>query len=141
MKYRPYCGKEYSDDVELCAADRYPLKPAEDRPLPQSGEISPQEQRFWDRLTFRQFAIIIVRLQALWLLFNALLELTLLPGYFNYTTSLLISAVSVRRGFFELLLRILLNVAAAIVLIQKAEKVLSWLVKDYVSEQPSKRVE
>ena len=40
--------------------------------------ISTEEQRFWERMTFRQFAILIIRVQAVWLLFDAVVEGTYL---------------------------------------------------------------
>lgn len=102
--------------------------------------ISAEEQRFWDRMTFRQFAILIIRLQSLWLFLNAILDATYLTRYLNLSTTLTtFSALTSygKREFIMLVVRVLINLSAGIVLIQKAEKVLSWMVKDYVG-QPSK---
>ena len=43
--------------------------------------ISPEEQQFWERMTFRQFAIFLIRLQALWLFFYAVIDASYLTDY------------------------------------------------------------
>src|SRR5437762_3033025 len=91
MKHCTYCGKEYPEDLEVCPVDGNALRPTGEaqtsRPLSEGAQqthtISPAEQRFWERMTFREFAILIVRLQALWLLFPVVVELTYLPGYLS----------------------------------------------------------
>src|SRR6266478_6535209 len=91
MKHCTYCGKEYSDEVEVCPTDGKPLqhageqRAAEPPPavVPNRDMISPEERRFWERMTFRQFAILTVRLQAVWLLFYAVIDVTYLPRYFT----------------------------------------------------------
>src|SRR6266542_2183773 len=90
MKRCTYCGKEYADEAEVCSTDGMPLErvgaqtPEHPSPDVQSRDaISPEEQRFWERMTFRQFAILMVRLQALWFLFYAVLDATYLPRYFS----------------------------------------------------------
>jgi hypothetical protein len=115
-------------------------------PLPETRTVPPvepgmsaDERRFWEKMTFRQFAILIIRIQALWLFFNAALDLTYLPRY-----ALLQSSVSTymalspagRLEFFMLVLRILLNIAAGVAIIQHAEKLLHWLVKDSIGKKP-----
>ena len=90
-------------------------------------------------MTFRQFAILIVRLQAVWLLFYAVVDVTYLPRYLNLSSSVSSYAALSRAGRLDLLLlilRFLLHVAVAVALIQHAEKVLSWLVKDDIPKQP-----
>src|SRR5437870_5231560 len=89
MKHCPYCGKEYADDAAVCPIDGNPLErvgaqPTEPPPLDVSSHnaISPAERHFWERMTFRQFAILMVRLQAVWLLFYAVVDVTYLPRYF-----------------------------------------------------------
>jgi hypothetical protein len=85
-------------------------------------------------MTFRQFAILIVRLQAVWFVVYALIEATYLPGYFaraRVAYSLMNSAL------FFAILRMILHVAAAIALIAHAERVLSWLVKDSIPKAPA----
>lgn len=147
MKHCTYCGSPYPDELDVCPADHTPLKRVgEDQAAPtvsngvQSAEtISPEEQRFWERMTFRQFAILIVRLQAVWLLFYAVVDVTYLPRYLNLSSSVSSYAALSRAGRLDLLLlilRFLLHVAVAVALIQHAEKVLSWLVKDDIPKQP-----
>jgi hypothetical protein len=146
MKTCPYCGKQYSDEVETCPADQHTLRrvgevPASDPPddveLPKA--ISPQEQRFWERMTFRQFAILMIRIQALWLFFYAALDVLYVPRYFRTVNALTYSGWLIdKRELFTLLLRILMNIAAGVLIIQKTERLLSWIVKDCVAEQPPK---
>src|ERR1017187_6610737 len=90
MKECPYCGLQNPDEAVQCTTCHtsltHPPPPAE----PNSSneyEISPEEQRLWDRLTFRQFAILMIRLQAVWLLFYAALDATYLSRYLNLSTS------------------------------------------------------
>ena len=77
MKYCTYCGKEYADDVSVCPTDGNPVsvigEAQHSGPSPESQEFLAAERRFWERMTFRQFGILIVRLQAIWCLFNAAL--------------------------------------------------------------------
>lgn len=101
--------------------------------------MSDEERRFWERMTFRQFAILMVRLQAVWFLFYAVLDVTYLPRYFprprgssSYYSSLY---AQMSLDQFLAIFRIILNAAAAVALIQCAERVLSWLVKDSVLKQ------
>jgi hypothetical protein len=86
MKKCTYCGLENPDEAVMCSTCHTefvaPSQPSP--PLPSDEHvISPEEQRFWERMTFRQFAILIVRLQAVWLLFYAVIDATYLPGYFT----------------------------------------------------------
>jgi hypothetical protein len=96
--------------------------------------ISPAEGRYWERMTFRQFAIVVIRIQALWFLINAALEVTYLPRYFVSTSMgiRMTSSASGRLDLFMLILRMILNIAGAIAAIQFAERILSWLVKDSI---------
>jgi hypothetical protein len=145
MKNCTYCGKEYADDVSVCPIDGKPVRAiGEADPSPERSQQSPEilaaERRFWDRMTFRQFGILIVRLQALWLLFTAAVEAaTYLPTFFSISVA---SHAALSPGdrlrFFLLVLRIIAHVAVAVFLIQRAETVLSWLVKDLVSESLKK---
>jgi hypothetical protein len=141
MKTCPYCGAKYSDELEKCPVDQTALetigglKPTVEAVVPQFA-FSPREQQFWERMTFRQFAILIVRLQALWLFFNAVLDVTYVPNYITFHSSAYRSSLLIASGLYTLLLRILLNIVAGVLVIQKTEKLLSWMVKDCVSEQP-----
>ncbi len=147
MKNCSYCGKEYSDEMEVCPTDGKSLQRAGQVETPMPGTlkierhemVSPEEQRFWRRMTFRQFAILMVRLQAVWLLFYAAVDATYLSRYFNlWTTASSYAALSPagRLDLLMLILRVIMHVAAAVALIQHAEKVLSWLVKDSIPKEP-----
>jgi hypothetical protein len=90
-------------------------------------------------MTFRQFGILMIRLQALWLLFYAVLDVTYLPRYFSRVRMASpYSALYTQMDLDQYLaiLRIILNVAAAVALIQHAERILSWLVKDCIPKPP-----
>ena len=70
-----------------------------------------------------------------------MVDLTYLPRYvpwrsamFAYGSGLSSAA---KLDLFLLILRIIMNVAAAVALVQHAEKLLSWLVKDSVSKKPA----
>lgn len=140
MKKCPYCGLENPEDAAVYATcktelDPRPSAPVTPRELPEY-KISPDEQRFWDKMTFRQFAVIVIRIQSLWLFFYAALDLTYLPRYFPPTGYLGTHPSLTTAGTIEVtmtILRIALNVAAGVFLIQKTERILTWLVKDCIS--------
>jgi hypothetical protein len=143
MKQCSYCGKEYPDDVDVCPVDRTALRSADEPTVsgrstvsvPIRDEISPEEKRFWERMTFRQFAILMIRLQALWIFFSSGMDLAYLPRYFVASTHVSSSgslSIFGKTDLLILLFRILIRIAVAVLIIQKAEKILSWLVKDYV---------
>ena len=141
MKKCNYCGFENPDDAVQCGTCQTALMaPPQTTQLALGGQYvnSPDEQRFWERMTFRQFAILMVRLQAVWLLFEAVIEVTYLPRYFTRVRGALNYTPLYRElnsDLFLAILRIILHVAAALALIQFAERVLSWLVKDAIPKQ------
>ena len=149
MKQCPYCGKEYTDEMEVCPTDgnrlqRVGVTETPEPVLPEIAVISPEEQRFWERMTFRQFAVLTIRLQALWLLFYAAYNLTYLPGYIrrsNETGSYSVMSSSMKFELFLAILRIVLYAAAGIALIQHCDRMLSWLVKDLIPGESSRRDE
>src|SRR5690348_14043108 len=122
MKRCTYCGKECPDNLEVCPIDGNLLRVVGEaqisRPLSdgiqKSHAISPAEQRFWERVTFREFAILIVRLQALWVLFPVVVELTYLPGYLSTifpARRFDVLPPDMKHTFYLALLRIALRVA------------------------------
>jgi len=142
MKKCTYCGFENPNDAGQCESCHTALVAQSPPTLPKPNAedlMSDEERRFWERMTFRQFAILMVRLQAVWFLFYAVLDVTYLPRYFprprgssSYYSSLY---AQMSLDQFLAIFRIILNAAAAVALIQYAERVLSWLVKDSVLKQ------
>ena len=152
MKHCTYCGKEYPDNLEVCPIDGESLRGTGETPTPthladadaQSNVISTAEQHFWERMTFRDFGIVIVRLQALWILFPAIVELTYLPGYLSaiYPAERYnLLPPDMRHSFDLALLRIALRVIVAVLAFQNADRLLSWLAKGLVSKQSPTKTE
>jgi len=136
MKKCPYCGLENPDESIQCVTCHTDLVTPTSPPIPQpvTNPVTPlDEQRFWERMTFRQFAALFLRLQAIWLLWYAVIDLTYIPAYVgrSYTDGIYVSP-----GASRLMLRIILHVAAAIAVIQYADRILSWLVRDWFRNQP-----
>jgi hypothetical protein len=86
MKKCRDCGVEYPDDAAQCltchTALVVPSASAQHDPKTEPV-MSREEQRFWERMTFRQFTILFLKLQAVWLLFSAAVDVTYLPPYFT----------------------------------------------------------
>jgi RNA polymerase subunit RPABC4/transcription elongation factor Spt4 len=108
MKKCANCGFESPDEAlscPSCSTDTF----TSTSPEALGHIISPEEQRYWERMTFRQFAILFVRIQAMWLLFYALLDATYLPRFFTspiqgpYYTSL---SPAARSDLIMLILRL-----------------------------------
>ena len=145
MKKCTYCGLENPDEAALCSTchTEFADVPQPPAPTPPEHVISQEERRFWEQMTFRQFAVLIVKLQAVWLLFDGAIEATYLPTYFrNYYRVSPSSPIASEtyQNFFLMVLRILMHVAAAFALIMYTERILSWLVKDSVSKSPNTAV-
>ena len=141
MKKCTYCGLENPDESVECLTCHTSLtRPQATKAEPKGNAgISPEEQLFWEKMTFKDFAILMVRLQAVWLLINAVMYATYLPSYFTRARGTLsyeplYSQIS--PGLFFAILRIILNVALALALIQYAERLLRWLVKDSIPKSP-----
>ena len=140
MRKCPYCGLENGDEAVECLTCHTALMPppASSPPEPKAEyRISAGERRLWERMTFREFALLFLRIQALWLLFNAVVDVTYLPRYVSRWAQALshtASSVELGRELFWLIFRIVLHVAAALALIQYGERLLSWLVKDWVAK-------
>jgi len=104
--------------------------------------VSAAEQAVWQRMTFREFFILMLRLQALLLLFRVVIELTyLLPMLTRIlgAPSFAVGLQNMSSGLGWLVLRLLLQVAAAVALIQQAERVASWFVRDWIPLRKSAR--
>ena len=149
MKYCPNCQREYPDDAAFCSADGSVLEAggqpeSEEIPAQESNthnEIPLEEKRLWANMGFRQLLILFIRLQAIWLFFNAAIDTTYLLRYFIHFISLHEPArylvTTYREEIFWMFVRTMMNVAAGVWLIQKSERFLSWLVKDWVTPKPS----
>jgi hypothetical protein len=100
--------------------------------------ISPAEQHFWERMTFRQFTVVFVRFQSLFFLTYAIDDATYLPSYFSrlHETVSGFANSDERRALFWLAFRILWHIAAFIICIRYAERIASWLVRDTIPRQP-----
>jgi hypothetical protein len=125
MKKCPYCGLENPDERSMCSTCQNPLTtPAE---LDQATTLEMKEEKnFWDNMTFKQFAVFIVRLQAVWFIFYFFVELTYLPTFIARvpeSTFRHSDFSDARHSLFLLIIRILLHAAAALFLIQRAETV------------------
>ena len=84
--------------------------------------VSAAEQALWQRMTFREFFILMLRLQALLLLFRVVIELTyLLPMLTRIlgAPSFAVGLQNMSPGLGWLVLRLLLQVAAAVALISR----------------------
>jgi hypothetical protein len=150
MKNCTCCGKEYPDDLEACPIDGHALRrvggpefqdeaKAEVAPL---DAVSPEEKTFWERMTFRQVAILFIRIQAIGFLFNAAIDLTYLPRYldfWSYRSSYSEMSGRAKLDLLLLVLRILMNVAVAFALIQHSDKILRWFLKDLVPAPAANR--
>ena len=138
MKKCTHCGVENPDDAAQYGTCHRDLA-APYEPGRQPG-ISAAEQRLWQRMTFREFFILMLRLQALLLLFRVVIELTYLLPMLTRILGAPSFAVGLQNmpGLGWLVLRLLLQVAAAVALIQQAERVASWFVRDWIPRSPPK---
>jgi hypothetical protein len=97
-------------------------------------EISTAERTLWQQMSFREFFILMLRLQALWLLFNAAMDLTFLIPYLAHMFT---AASGLKPDLFWPVMRVILRVAAAFALIQQAGRIATWFVKDWLSGRPA----
>jgi hypothetical protein len=134
-----YCGRENPEDATLCQGCGAEFAgPAVAPPVEVATvyEISPAERRFWEKMTFRQFAIFLIRLQSLWLIFEAVSMATYFRSYlYVYKPAYSFVHLELKSGFYAYVFRIILHVAAAVICIQQAERIISWFVKDMVPKE------
>jgi hypothetical protein len=139
MKKCSHCGLENPDEATQCAGCHTVLSvPASPDPSPSHSApvTSLQVRRFWERMTFRQFVVLFMRLQAVWLLWYAAIDLTYLPDFLRAGFAGVYIDPVVKLDFFLLLLRIILHVAAAVAVIRYADGLVNWLVRDWIRNQP-----
>ena len=128
MKKCVNCGFESSDEAiscPSCSTDTF----ISSSPEAFGHIISSEEQRFWERMTFRQFAVFLIRLQALWFLFDAVLDST-------YLTDYLIPYAHFTPHACMIVVRVGLYVAIAIICLRYADRIISWFVKDIIPKPP-----
>ena len=128
MKTCANCGLDIPDEemsCPSCSTDSF----VSTSPEALGHIISPEEQRFWERMTFRQFAVFTIRLQALWLLFYSVIDAT-------YLTDYLIPSVYFSHQAKMIVVRSALQVGVAIVCLRHADRIVSWFVKDILPKRP-----
>jgi hypothetical protein len=129
MKKCANCGFESPDEAiscPSCSTDAFVTS----SPEALGHIISPEEHRFWEQMTFRQFAIFLIRLQALWLIFYAVVEVTYLMEYITPYSHF------TRHAIF-IVFRIALHIALVIICLRYADRIVSWFVKDIIPKTPT----
>lgn len=132
MKKCTYCGRENPDESTQCGLCHTDLVAPAHPEQSREPVTSAAEQHFWDRMTFREFGVLLVRLQALWVLFPAVVELTYLPGYlstFFPAHRFDVLPPEMKHTFYLALLRIALRVTVGIGVFIYADRLLSWLAR------------
>ena len=124
MKKCVNCGFESADEAISCPSCNTDTFTSAS-PEALGHIISPEEQCFWDRMTFRQFAVFTIRLQALWFIFSAV-------NYATYLTDYLTPYPHFTRYAWMMVFRIVLHLAMAIFSIRYADRIVSWFVKDII---------
>lgn len=128
MKKCANCGFECNDEMlscPSCSSGTFVTTSSE----ALGHIISPEEQRFWERMTFRQFAVFLIRLQALWLFFAAIIDAI-------YSLEYLAPPAHFTRYTFYIIVRLVVHLALAIICIRYADRIVSWFVKDIIPKLP-----
>ena len=129
MKKCANCGFDSPDEAiscPSCSTDAFVTS----SPEALGHIISPAEHGFWERMTFRQFAVFLIRLQALWLLFYAVIDATYLTDYLS-------PYVHFTPHASMIVVRVVLHVALAIICLRYADRIISWFVKDIIPKPPT----
>jgi hypothetical protein len=127
MKKCANCGFESPDEAmncPSCSTDTF----ISTSPEAFGHIISPEEQQFWERMTFRHFAIFLIRLQALWLFLNALMDA-------SYVAEYLMPGIRFTPHANMLVVRTAIYVAAGIICLRYADRIISWMVKDILAKR------
>jgi len=130
MKKCVNCGFESADEAlscPACSTDTF----TSTSPEALGHIILPEEQRFWERMTFRQFAVFTIRLQALWLVFSAI-------NYATYLMDYLTPSPHFTRYAWMIVIRVVLHLAVATMCIRYADRIVSWFVKDIIAKPQTK---
>ena len=127
MKKCANCGFESPDEAmscPSCSTDAF----VSTSPEALGHIISPEEQQFWERMTFRHFAIFLIRLQSLWLFLSALVDA-------SYVAEYLMPGIRFTPHAKMLVVRTALYIAAGILCLRYADRIISWMVKDILPKQ------
>jgi hypothetical protein len=130
MKKCVNCGFESNDEAlscPSCSTDTF----VSSSPEAIGHIISPEEHRFWERMTFRQFAVFLIRIQALYFFVEAINYATYLMDYISPTAHF-------TRYAYLLMLRIAMHLALAVFCIRYADRIVSWFVKDIIPKTSTK---
>ena len=140
MKKCANCGFENPDDVNNCQSCSTETFVASSTVTTGGHIISPEENRVWERMTFRQFIILFIRVQAIWLLVYAVDEATYLPRYFAVLHNAMSDSAfaHARNDLFWAFFRVIWHIAATIAVIRYAERIASWLIRDTIPREPLK---
>lgn len=133
MKKCANCGLESPDQAmscPSCSTDAF----VSTSPEALGHIISPAEERFWERMTFRQFAIFFIRLQALWLFFYAVIDASYFVEYLIPDRPYAVFTIHSKM----ILVRVAMHIALAIYCLRYADRIVSWFVKDIIPKSPTK---
>jgi hypothetical protein len=133
MKKCANCGFESPDEASSCpscSTDAFVTS----SPEALGHIISPAEQRFWERMTFRHFAVFFIRLQALWFFFYAIFDASYITDYWIPDPPQLIFTL----GAKMIVVRVAMHVAFGIFCLRYADRIVSWFVKDIIPKPPPK---
>jgi hypothetical protein len=136
MKKCANCGFECHDEMlscPSCSSDAFVTT----SPEALGHIISPAEQHFWQRMTFRQFTIVFIRFQSLFFLAYAIEDATYLIMDISSLHNLSGLGYSDERHYvFWRLFTLLWHLAAFIACIRYADRIASWLIKDIIPKSP-----
>lgn len=140
MKRCSYCGLENPDEAIQCATCHTDLAaPDSPRSQPQTKSVALlDEQRFWERITFRQFAVLLIRFQSLFFLAYAIDNATYIPASIAmlHNTVTVASYKYEQSNLFWSWFRVAWHLAAFVALILYADKIARWLIRDTIPNQP-----
>ena len=138
MKKCVNCGSENLDEVTNCQSCNTETFVTSSPEAVGGHIISPEEQRFWERMTFRQLAILFIRFQSIGFLAYAFDAITYLPSYFTRLQSATsdLAAADLRRNIWRLVFTVACHIAAAMAVFRYADRIASWLVRDKIPKQP-----
>ena len=136
MKKCTYCGRENPDDATHCKECVTAFEVSSEVAQP---EMTVESKRFWERMTFRDFAILLVRLQALWLLFYVVIDLTYLQSYISRFIPVPrydVLPIELQQTFHMAILRMTLRIVVAILAFKFADRLIDWLGKGFIQNPP-----